>query len=158
MIMKRFTLSGCYTALTLAIVLTAGTASAQVAITDVPAKGYADGKASGLSPQTDGEDFDCAVYWDVWHTAFISKIMPKEIEDALPVQLSDPASDSAKMAWRNKVAEAQETTSMLAMISIIEKTPIRNGFQAKMEAGLQGDADKLFSVTQSLGICQKPGL
>jgi hypothetical protein len=47
------------------------------------------------------------------------------------------------MAWRNKVAEAQETTSILTTIAIIEKTPTRNDFQ---------------SDTQSLGICQNPGL
>jgi hypothetical protein len=123
-------------------------------ITEVPKAAYAYGSQSGVSPQSDAEDFACAVQWDVWSTAFISKAVPREIEDALPYEVGAYQSNLAKTEWRNKVARSRETTPMLVMIDLIKKTPARQARQDRVSKGLQGDKNALFRAVMNLATCQ----
>lgn len=125
-------------------------------IETIAANGFKAGASSGLSPQTDGENFDCAVSWDVWHSAFAGNLIPATIEQNLPSDLSRGVTTTTRNEWRQVVAKAQSTTPILALIKIIEPTKQRNKTQNQVIEGLRGDTAQLFRITNTLGICGSP--
>lgn len=125
-------------------------------IENIPGAGYNYGIESGITPQTETEAFDCAVAWDVWHTAYAGKFMPVMIEDALPYPLKDITTASTRSAWQAVVAKNKDISPMLALIAIIDKTPQRAKAQNQLIAGLKGDKTALFRTAMTLGNCANP--
>jgi hypothetical protein len=125
-------------------------------IENISGAGYKYGVESGITPQTETEAFDCAVAWDVWHTAYAGKFMPVTIEDALPYPLKDITTASTRSAWQAVVARNNGTSPMLALIAIIEKNPKRVKAQNQLMAGLKGDKTALFRTAMMLGNCANP--
>lgn len=125
-------------------------------IENIPGAGYKYGVESGITPQTETEAFNCAVTWDVWHTAYAGKFMPVTIEDALPYPLKDITTASTRSAWQAVVAKNNGTSPMLALIAIIDKTPQRMRAQNQLIAGLKGDKTALFRTAMTLGNCANP--
>jgi hypothetical protein len=125
-------------------------------IENIPSAGYNYGVESGITPQTEAEAFDCAVAWDVWHTAYAGKFMPVIIEEALPYPLKDITTASTRSAWQAIVAKNNGTSPMLALIAIIDKTPQREKAQNQLMSGLKGDKTALFRTAMMLGNCDNP--
>jgi hypothetical protein len=117
------------------------------------AAGFEAGKATGLSPQTDSEDFTCALNWDVWFTTFVSGQMVANIEQNLPSELSRGGSTTARDEWTQIIAINQDTTDMLARISLLDRSDRRQNIEKFVAAGLSGDKGRLYSHAYNLGTC-----
>jgi hypothetical protein len=128
----------------------------EVPLNDVPKAGFDYGVDVGLSPQTNREDFHCAVVWDVWNIAYAGNLLDPEIELQLPAAMSRSRTTATKEAWQKAVAKNMGTTPMLAMIEIIKQTDRRMGVQNNLLTGLRGDKKALFTLASDLATCRNP--
>lgn len=114
------------------------------------------GAASGLSPQTRGEDMLCAIYWEQWGIAIEDYRLSDQLLAALPAAVQMTIAYDNSEGWGHRVADTylrMEDGERLFEEALNRDTP---RVAQEITAAAAGDAARMGAVMEMLAICRNP--